>query len=420
MLLGAALALGVALSAPVPTRADDASESRTRRELGQEYYRQGRYQEALDMFLEAYRLVPVPTLAHDVAQTYALLDRPVQAFNWYRTFLDVSLGDARLAEARTETEAAMGSLRPLVALLDLSTEPAGAAVFVDRVDLGSWGTAPILLAVPAGMHTLTLRAPGHHDGAASIEARLGATTPVAVTLLPILGAVLVTSEPSGATIENERTGQALGTTPLAIELPVGELRIRAHLPGWLDAERTVDVVEDRETTVTMGLAREASTVAVLSVEGEPPGALVLVDGNAVGIMPLTIDSLSVGTHEVTVRSEGAEPVVRQIVLEAGGATRLAVTLRRVASWEWPTWRWLSYGVGLASLVGGGIAGGIALTARDDFFANPSRSGLDSQRQDAGIADALFTSGAVILAVTLVLELALQPPARSEAQVSLDR
>ncbi len=414
------LVLTTVALAPAAARADDASESRTRRELGQEYYRQGRYQEALDMFLEAYRLVPMPTLAHDVAQTYALLDRPVQAFNWYQTFLRASEGDEHLASARAETESALGTLAPRVALLQLTSDPPGAEVFVDRVELGSWGTTPVLLAIPGGAHTLTFRAAGHHDGTQPVEATIGATVALAITLPPILGTLVVSTEPSGATIENERSGEVLGTTPLRVEVPVGELRIRARRDGWVDAQRTVDVSEAQETSVSITLPREASTVAVLSVEGEPEGARVLVDDRDVGAVPLTLDTIGVGTHRVRVESAGLEGISREVVLEAGGATRLAVTLRPPSSWEWPALRWIGYGVGAATVIGGAVAGGMALVQRDAFFADPTRAALDTQRSTALSADVLVATGTVILAVTLVLDLTLQPPATSEATVSLDR
>jgi hypothetical protein len=71
-------------------------------------------------------------------------------------------------------------------------------------------------------------------------------------------------------------------------------------------------------------------------------------------------------------------------------------------------------------VAAAAVGGLALTQRDAFFMNPSRGALDEQRTTAGASDALLAAGAVILVVTFILDLALQPPAHSQAEISLDR
>jgi hypothetical protein len=420
-LLACALCFVLSMVAMTPRAfADDASESRTRRELGQEYYRQGRYQEALDMFLEAYRLVQTPTLAHDLAQTYALLDRPVQAFNWYQTFLRVSEADTSLAAARTQTQTEIERLRGRVGLLDLTSDPPGAEIFVDRVELGSWGTTPLLLAVPAGHHALTARAAGHHDATAAADATLGTSVPVALTLAPILGHLAVTSEPPGATVTLEQTGAVLGTTPLEIDLPIGVVSLRAAHAGWIDDQRTATIVEGQTATIAITLAREASTVAVLSVDGTPAGAHVLVDGTEVGVVPMTVDTLAVGHHVVRVEASGMDAVEREVLLEAGGATRIAVTLRPPPEWAWPVLRWVGYGVGAATVIVGGVMGGVALSQRDAFFASPSRSALDAEANAALVSDVLFGCGIALAALTLVLDLTLQPPAASGAEVSLDR
>jgi serine/threonine-protein kinase len=70
-----------------------------------------------------------------------------------------------------------------------------------------------------------------------------------------------------------------------------------------------------------------STLIVL-FETEPPGALVVLDGRTLGIAPLTVDSVTVGEHEVKGRMEG-RPETTQIATispEEGEPARVMIVL----------------------------------------------------------------------------------------------
>ena len=73
---------------------------------------------------------------------------------------------------------------------------------------------------------------------------------------------------------------------------------------------------------------------ILTIETDPPGALIKVDGQEAGHSPLTLDTLSVGEHTVAVLLEGRTPAERQVKLGSPGE-RAMVLLALAASSSTP-------------------------------------------------------------------------------------
>ena len=115
----------------------------------------------------------------------------------------------------------------------------------------------------------------------------------------------------------------------------------------------------------------AAGVAGLAVSSDPPGATVLVDGDAVGVTPLQLE-LEAGEHQVIVSLEGYFDRESLVRLEAGGSDSLGIVLDptgprkgdkgRSGTWGRirPVLPWVSLGVGVAAL-----GSGIALIAIDE-------------------------------------------------------
>ncbi len=57
---------------------------------------------------------------------------------------------------------------------------------------------------------------------------------------------------------------------------------------------------------------------IVLFQTEPPGGLVLLDGRTLGIAPLTLDSVTVGQHEVQARMEGRPDATRTVTISAQG------------------------------------------------------------------------------------------------------
>lgn len=412
----AVLAIFLVLGASAPALADEASEAQLQYELGVELYRQRRYGEALERFLASNRLVPNANVVYNVAQTYALLRRPVDAYNAYTTYLQFDTLDEA---ARDRGERARDALLPQVAVFAVSTDPPGAELFLDRVDLGSVGRAPRRIATTPGTHAVIARFEGHRETSASGEAARGAVRELAIALPPILGTLIVETTPPGARVSIQGDGTVLGTTPLRVQRPIGEPTLLVELEEHVAQTRVAPIRDGAETRIAIALERGASLLASLSVAGTE-GARVELDGEALGVVPLALVDLEPGTRRIHVEQEGRVPWDAEIALEASAATRVEVSLEPPPERPIDVIRFFGYGLGGAALIAGASIGGLAVTERDAFFQSPTRDRLDAIATLNATADALWISGLALVAITLVTDLAWPSAPTTRARVTLDR
>lgn len=395
-------------------RADDASEAKLQFELGRELYQQRRFAEAVEHFVASNRLVPNAKVVFNIAQTLGLMNRPVDAFNWYETYLSFELDD----DARKNGVKARQGLK--VAVLDVTSAPPGAEVFVDRVDLGALGQTPRRIAVTPGPHRLIARKAGHREVSSSATATVKQVTAATLVLEPVLGGLRVETEPEGAAVKVEGSAAALGVTPLDTQTPVGTVRLLVTLDGHVDQVRTVEVRDGETVTLKLELTRAASTVAVLTVNSEPPGARVTLDGKELGTAPLSLPGLPPGPAQLAVSSPSHELWSGAIVLEAGGATRVEAKLVDPSTLHWRGWRWVGWGAAVLAAGAGGVLAGVAMNERQAFFVNPSAERLHRVEQLNLGADVLLFSGAAVALTTLIVDLATGARPHSRGTVTVDR
>ena len=412
---GVALVLGAWLAAVEPCWADTASEARLQHELGEELYRQARYAEAVERFIASNRLVQNANVVLNIARTFAFMKRPVDAYNWYVTYLAFELPPQRRELAEREQSA----LAPEVAVLDVATEPEGAELFVDRTELGSIGRSPRRVAVEPGSRGLIARLARHRDASMTTEAVGGRVIPVELTLAPVLGKLEVTSRPNGAEVVSLVSGETLGRTPLALELAVGRYDIELRLDRFTVERLRVDLSETAPTRLDVVLERDPKTLASLWVRGSPPAAAVSIDDRQAGRTPL-IEKLDPGSHRVRVSAQGLEPWQTTVLAEAGATTRIDVSLADPSAGPWPGFRWLGYGLAGGLLATGGVVGLTALDAKSDFDEVPSSAGKERVERLNLTADVLFLSGAVVGIGTLVWDLVRPSPPRSEGRITVSR
>ncbi|MEC7520317.1 MAG: tetratricopeptide repeat protein [Myxococcota bacterium] len=93
--------------APTPAQVERA---RTLFVQGSEHYQAGRLDQALEAFLEAWRAVPSPELAYNVARTYERMGEAQRGIEFYRHYLRRAAPDA------TEREEVEGRIRELEAI----------------------------------------------------------------------------------------------------------------------------------------------------------------------------------------------------------------------------------------------------------------------------------------------------------------
>ena len=153
-------------------------------------------------------------------------------------------------------------------------------------------------------------------GALAVVAALAAVT---LAYLPNLrtrftsGELVLESGPAGSQVFID--GRLIGTTPTSVQLPAGQHRLEFR-NGTMS--RTKDIaVAARGRAIERVDWMDTATGSLL-VRSTPSGARVLVDGTPRGNTPLTLRSIAVGSHEVTI--ESAAGSVRRAVTIAEGKT----------------------------------------------------------------------------------------------------
>ncbi|MFO0748491.1 MAG: TonB-dependent receptor [Myxococcota bacterium] len=301
-----------------PAAASDIDDAETQFRLGNDAYALGHYREALAHWFASNRIAPNLHVVFNIARAYEGLELYDESYRYHQQVV----AQAKTPEDLGPSRDAMARLAPRVALVDIATTPPGAAIFVDRLDLGSVGFAPATLAVAPGPHQIILTLPDHRDATVDVVAVRSKTALVRATLEPRTGRIATSGSPLGARVRVEHSDVEgrLGDT---LVVPIGAHVVSVEQPGYNAVQRSVDVVEDGTTALAVTLEPEVGTLIVGSDE---EGALVRVDGVPVGFAPAVLDRVPVGRRHVTVALAGFADFERDVEVVAGKSQQIDAVL----------------------------------------------------------------------------------------------
>jgi len=210
-------------------------------------------------------------------------------------------GERQNLQATLQT--AWGSLKVL-------SNPEGAHVSVDGVD---GGATPVTIAAPSGVRRIQITTPGRKTWESSVVLKAGETLSVGpVTLGQPDAHLVLRSEPAGA--DATVAGTHLGRTPVEIDLPSGIAhQVVLSAPGFKNWIQGVFAEPGRKLAV---FARLQPILARFTVQGEPAGAEVLVDGVARGKAPQSLE-VPATEHRIEVRKDGFQTFKSVVTPEAG-------------------------------------------------------------------------------------------------------
>lgn len=223
---------------------------------------------------------------------------------------------AELAQARREAEeqtrkrleSALAATAP--GHLKLNTQPTGAEVHVnDR----SVGRAPVAIDdLTPGRHVVKLTLAGYLPREVSVDVAGAKVADLGVIQLErARGSAAVSSMPAGIDFSirpiDTKTGDGSprrGRTPARIDdLAVGTYLVHFNRPGW--PERTERLTVDHGT-----VTRAATTFAggTVTINSEPPGAVVRQNGLELGSTPLTLTDVPPGEADYELTHPEHEPL----------------------------------------------------------------------------------------------------------------
>jgi formylglycine-generating enzyme required for sulfatase activity len=140
------------------------------------------------------------------------------------------------------------------------------------------------------------------------------------------GLIDLASEPPGATVTID--GAIVGSTPLyRQEIAAGNRAIRFELDRYLPEERVVEIEcfgKQSRLAVTL-----APAWAIFTLETDPEGATVTVDGTEKGVTPLELELLA-GQRDIVFTKPEYTPLAVELVVEAGQDRKPAVYRMEVA------------------------------------------------------------------------------------------
>jgi hypothetical protein len=157
---------------------DDLARARTLDREGVRAFREGRYNDAIRYFDEAFKLGGPSSELWNIARCDAKLDNPEAAsvaLDRYLSCSDLSPEDR--AGAKRELE----ELHHRPSSVTVASSPAGALVFIDGKRIGK---TPASTDVPAGDHTLVIRHEGYSPYVDHRVARFGRAIIVDARLIP--------------------------------------------------------------------------------------------------------------------------------------------------------------------------------------------------------------------------------------------
>lgn len=291
--------------------AGDAEEAEVTFQLGARAYGERDYERALAYFLASNRLAPNPSVAFNIARCYARTERYAEAYRWF------SLAGEGLQNENIKRAIAgeLADIIPLVVIYDVKTEIPGASVYIDRKDLGVIGVTPLKIAlVPSETpRRFIFEQEGYEETVVDgVLAPKGRTVSVEATLKRVIGFVDVHASEGTEVRQGAPDGPLLCTAPCKAELPPGNWVLYFRLEGYRDVVRQLQVTAAQTTTTLVELAPNTGSVVVEATER---GALIEIDGKAVGFTPTVVQGVPVGERQVRVSRAGYQPAERTIVVE---------------------------------------------------------------------------------------------------------
>jgi hypothetical protein len=290
-------------------RAMDASGQRKRDLL----------QKALQDYVSSLRIVRSRNAVFNAAITLEKLERYGDAFSYYTEYLRIpGLSEDERAQARKRRDA----LRKHIAVVSVQSEPKGARVRVDRLDLAPRGETPLEIAVSPGAHTIYLTREGYERAEVEVTAKKGQTVQARGTLQP-KPVQLHVRAPEGGRLLIDGEPASVGS---AIQLKPGNHTVRYEHELIDPVERTVELEPGTGSrTLSLDLPQLRSR-GMLVVQSNVP-ARVQLDGDLAGRGRQVRLAAQAGSHEVRVEAPGRVPYEGRVGVDAGSTKQLRVLLR---------------------------------------------------------------------------------------------
>ncbi|MCU0676595.1 MAG: PEGA domain-containing protein [Myxococcota bacterium] len=336
------VALVLACALVTPSSADDAVDARFFETRARTAERRGDVRGALQSYLHAQRIVSSPRLIFETARVAALVGKDALAWSFYERYLEVTRDTDEPEAKRTRALAERDRLesRGTFGVIEVTSEPGGAYVYVDRAEHGLVGITPCRVAVDRGTRTLLLERDGFLPTSHAVDVAAASRASVVVALRARMGRLELVA-PTGTRLEVRRVTRPDEAVPApfeadagtSLELPIGAYDVRLlerpadAPPDTTPDVRRVNVLEGATARVELRPEPPRPATGRLLVRSEPPATL-LVDGAERAQTPAALTDLAVGAHDIELVRRGHVRWRRAIRIGEASTTYLDVRLVR--------------------------------------------------------------------------------------------
>ena len=212
--------------------------------------------------------------------------------------------------------------------LSISSAPTGAEIFIDGPSTGQFTNSTVTTLAP-GDHTFTLKLAGYDNTIGSFTIIAGMTSYVYSILsssAPTTGGINISSDPTGADIYINNTqqldinNQPLTTPATIIDLPPIDHNITLKLAGYIDYNKTINVIAGQTTYISASLMQAPVLIGDINFTTTPDGASIFIDNNEQNkFTPATITDIPIGSHTFILKYPGRNDATG-IINVIGGVT----------------------------------------------------------------------------------------------------
>lgn len=223
-------------------------------------------------------------------------------------------------------EALTVQLVPRWAPVTLSSEPAGASIFVGDTELG---VTPATIELLEGTHQVSVLLAGFAawDGTVTAVPNVAQSLPT-ISLQPANARLQVNTIPGGANITVD--GRYRGQSPITLSLSPGvDYSIGLSKAGYGSATRKVRLAAAASDSITVDLSARTGQV---TINVSPADAVILVDGMERSKGSATLN-LSSAPHTIVVKKDGHESWSRSVTPRPGYPQTLSARLRTLEEIE---------------------------------------------------------------------------------------
>jgi hypothetical protein len=202
--------------------------------------------------------------------------------------------------------------------LSVTSEPSAATVSLDNMESG---TTPFTKQVPSGEYTVVVSKKGYKESQKRVIVKDNETEKMHVVLPPSTCSVRIFSEPGNADVYLD--GIHKGTTPFLMkDVAGGTHLIKIEKEGYQKIQETLDAnqafVEKTYKLLPM--------TGGLSIQTDPDGAEVLIDGENAGFTPFQLSGLMEKKYLVHLEKKGYTSKTLTVNIQADKITEIKETL----------------------------------------------------------------------------------------------